>query len=231
MLPTVDAVIDKEVHVKGSVVATLAIAVAAFSLVSPAGALAAPSDPQPSASPDAEWVETTFKRGKVVSVRRGTGEPPDAGRVDKDLSPITATTDPKLAPSVGGVGAESAEGGEADWGNCKEVRAARVGRTFFGWVAYKFWHWNFFCWSYPAITYYDAGYYFTDVDSNFLVRDVWGGGHWYEWRGHPHGGHTSYRQAMVENCILHYGCLGAEYPWVRLWINGNGAWAYDTGGT
>ena len=40
----------------------------------------------------------------------------------------------------------------------------------------------------------------------------------------------SYRQGNWENCIFHYGCFKNIYPWIEIWVNGNGAWTQDQGG-
>jgi hypothetical protein len=52
---------------------------------------------------------------------------------------------------------------------------------------------------------------------------------YYTWRGTTTGGHYTFRQADVGNCIARYGCLSSQYPWVRIYVNGNGAWIADDG--
>lgn len=165
-----------------------------------------------------EWDEVTYDNGQVVSVKHG-----------KDRIDIPPSGEGK-PPQDGGVSIASAEGGEGGSGNCKNVWARRVGHSLLGFVTYKFEHWKYFCWNYPTITYVEGSHRWLDVDPNFLVRGQWGDGYWYEWRGAAHGGQTSYRQGQIENCILHYGCLGTFYPYVQIWINGNGAWTYSTSG-
>jgi len=193
--------------------ATLVLAVALV----PGQALAgAPTAADPNSSAVAwetyEWDEITYdKGGQVISVKHGEG------------------LLPQPSPD-GGVTIDAAEGGEGGSGNCKNIWARRIGHSLLGFVTYKFEHWKHFCWNYPTITYVEGGHRWLEVDPNFLVRGQWGDGYWYEWRGAAHGGQTSYRQGQIENCILHYGCLGTFYPYVQIWINGNGAWTYDTSG-
>lgn len=113
---------------------------------------------------------------------------------------------------------------------CATVDAWRTKYTLLGFVAYKFHQTKHWCWSYPRITSVDVGAYMSDVDPNYILRGVSGYGWFYTWAGSGQGGHYSYRQAQVENCVLHYGCLGTAYPWVEIWVNGNGAWSANWGG-
>src|SRR5262249_13393928 len=55
-----------------------------------------------------------------------------------------------------------------------------------------------------------------------------GWGNYYRWSGSGHGGHVSYRSGDWENCV--YWCFKSIYPWIEIWVNGNGAWAQDQGG-
>jgi hypothetical protein len=111
---------------------------------------------------------------------------------------------------------------------CATVDAWRRSGTLFGATAYVFHQVKHWCWAYPRITSVNVGSYFSDVDPNYLVRGTWGSEWFYTWRGSAQGGHYSQRQAQVENCVLHYGCLRTEYPVVEIWVNGNGAWTYNT---
>ena len=52
----------------------------------------------------------------------------------------------------------------------------------------------------------------------------------YSWRGSNDGGHVSFRQGDWTNCVFWWGCVGSIYPWIEIWVNGNGAWAQDQGG-
>jgi hypothetical protein len=88
------------------------------------------------------------------------------------------------------------------------------------------------CWQYPNITCFDARGDFTNVDANGQVRyENNGYGWYYTWAGGPFGGHYSHREGRVDNCIIKYGCIGSYYPWVDIYVNGNGAWSGSGGGT
>lgn len=113
---------------------------------------------------------------------------------------------------------------------CATVDAWRTKYTLLGFVAYRFHQTKQWCWSYPRITSVNVGTYMSDVDPNYILRGVSGYGWFYTWAGSGEGGHYSYRQAQVENCVLGYGCLGTTYPWVEIWVNGNGAWSANWGG-
>jgi hypothetical protein len=114
---------------------------------------------------------------------------------------------------------------------CRGVDVARIGRSLFGFVTYKFWVHKDFCWSYPRVTGANAYTYLTEVDPNFVFRGVinsWGA--FYSWCcGFANSGQTSLRQGHFENCILKYGCVRNEYPWVAIYAHGDGSWSYDTG--
>jgi hypothetical protein len=90
-------------------------------------------------------------------------------------------------------------------------------------------HQVYWCWDYPAITDFDAGCW-SDVSSAINSNGCSGHGWYYHWRGDGRGGHYSFRQGDWDNCIFHWGCIKGIYPWVEVWVNGNGAWAQDQGG-
>lgn len=55
--------------------------------------------------------------------------------------------------------------------------------------------------------------------------------HYYDWaKGTwPRSGHKHYRLILFENCILKYGCIGADYSRqvIRVHSNGTATWATD----
>jgi hypothetical protein len=114
---------------------------------------------------------------------------------------------------------------------CKQVRVARVGRSFFGAVIYKFWQEKAWCWTYPRITSVSVGTQVTDVDINWVYRGLIAeSAYFYNWCcGVTTSGHYSLRQGSFENCILKIGCIGKEYPWVKIWVRADGSYAYGTG--
>lgn len=203
--------VRKQVGKRGPVV-LLAVLLAASALAGGASA-APPAQPPGQAKQGAPTLGYTLEvldaGGNVVSRVEGTGTVDGADRAG-----APAAVEPLLTTAASG---------------CARVDAWVTSTTFLGFVAYRFHQVKHWCWSYPHITSVNVGTYFSDVDPNYYVRGVWGHGWYYTWRGSSRGGHYSYRQARVENCILHYGCIRNEYPWVEIWVNGNGAWAYNGG--
>jgi len=182
-----------------------------------------------------EWEETSYGAdGSIVSARSGTGEPPGAAGVEP-AGHVTGASQTGAGARAAALRRSAIEADESAGDGCRSIRAAEVSHTaldYLPWVttvAYKWNHGVYFCWDYPHIVYYAAGEWLSDADENFRLADWWGHGHWYEWRGADRGGHYSFRQAMVQNCLL-YLCHRTEYPYVQIWINGNGAWAANTSG-
>ena len=100
---------------------------------------------------------------------------------------------------------------------------------FGSWLG-TFHHRVYWCWSYPRITGINVDCW-SDVDGGFIDNHGCNGwGYYYNWRGNDHGGHYSFRQGDWENCVYWFGCFNNIYPWIEVWVNGNGAWAQDQGG-
>ena len=114
---------------------------------------------------------------------------------------------------------------------CRTVDAARIGRSAFGFVVYKFHQVKRWCWSNPRVTSVRTSTYVSHVDPNWDYKGVIGAkGDFYRWCcGDARSGHYTFRQARFDNCIPWIGCIRREYPWVRIWVRGNGTWSYDTG--
>jgi hypothetical protein len=108
------------------------------------------------------------------------------------------------------------------------VTKTSITSWFVAWRYHQVKHW---CWQYPNITCLNVGSNFYDVDANGQVRyDSSGYGWYYTWAGGPFGGHYSHREGKIDNCILRIGCIGSYYPYVDIWVNGNGAWTASGGG-
>jgi hypothetical protein len=104
-------------------------------------------------------------------------------------------------------------------------------RSLLGFVAWRYHQVDHWCWQYPNITCLNIGSNFYDVDANGqVVYDSAGYGWYYTWSGGPFGGHYAHREGRIDNCVLHYGCIGSYYPYVDMWLNGNGAWTASGGG-
>lgn len=121
----------------------------------------------------------------------------------------------------------------ADLSGCRTVDAYRIGRTALGFVAYKFHHVKRWCWVYPRVTSFSSSVYVSNVDPNYDYRGlVSASGSFYTWCcGTTTSGHNSIRQGRFDNCpvILFSGCIRREYPWVRIWVRGDGTYTYRTG--
>jgi hypothetical protein len=123
-------------------------------------------------------------------------------------------------------------GGESYASGCKTVDVARTGWDIFHLdVVYRFHQRKSWCWDYPRITWRYVSVYVTDVDPNMEYRGVVNAaGNYYPWCcRNRYSGHYSMRQGKFENCILWFPCTRTEYPWVKIWVRGNGTWKADTG--
>lgn len=114
---------------------------------------------------------------------------------------------------------------------CAGVDVARIGRSgIVRAVVYKWHQVKGWCWAGGRVTNVDVSTYISHVDPNWRFRGELGGsGGFYPWSGAGGSGHWSLRQGAFENCILKYGCIGSEYPWVKVWVHADGTYAYDTG--
>lgn len=191
----------------------------------------AKQQPPPGLSPFVQlgWEETTYDSGgRVVGQKSGVG-PASFGAATEGAAAAQTTPD-SAAASTGALPAAGADGTESVSGNCKTVRAWVTRYTLFGFVAYRWNHSVYFCWSYPRITSFQPNAYISNNDGTNYLRNIYAYGYWYTWSGSAYGGHYSWRQGQVENCVFKYGCIGTTYPWVHIYINGNGAWAANGGG-
>lgn len=191
-----------ELHGIARRAAAVGAALAAAALVAGPAAADPGNGKGRSPGPDAGWTATTFDEGgSVLSVRRGTGPAPGRDEV-----------------------------GIASLGGCRSVDAWRNSYTTLGQLAYRFHQVKHWCWSFPTITSVDVGTYISDRAFTYLYRGVVGAhDYFYPLWDSPRGGHYSFRQGQVDNCLLHYGCFKTEYPSVTIWINADGWWMYLTG--
>ena len=104
-------------------------------------------------------------------------------------------------------------------------------RTLLGFVAWRYRQVDHWCWQYPNITCLSIGSGFYDLDGQENVNySDHGYGWYYTWAGGAFGGHYAHRDGSVSNCVFRYGCIQTSYPYVDMWLNGNGAWAASGGG-
>jgi hypothetical protein len=111
---------------------------------------------------------------------------------------------------------------------CREIDIVKEGSGFlFGTTVYKWHHSKRWCWANGRVTGVWSSAYATNVDANWYYRGLAGSaGYFY---GANQSGHYSFRQAKMENCVLKYGCIGSEYPWVKIWAEGNGSYRWQRG--
>jgi hypothetical protein len=119
---------------------------------------------------------------------------------------------------------------DASVSGCRTVDVAHVGRTVLGFVAYKFHQVKRWCWKYPRITYKQVYTYVSDMNKMKYRGLIASTGWYYRWCcGVSSSGHTSFRQAKLENCVPVIGCWHAEYPWVRISVRADGTYRARTG--
>ncbi len=221
------------------------ILIAALALLVP-GAAAAKKPAPPPAATWASGVEISYTEtvrdgaGQIVSQTHRDGLQPgsvfgspgggaslagsdlaDATSIDagSDLAAAQRPTARRLSSCCSSSGSDTVEFTVTKWS---------ISSVFVAWRYQQVSHW---CWQYPNITCFDARGNFYNVDPNGQVRyDNNGYGWYYTWAGGPFGGHYAHREGRVDNCILRYGCIGSYYPYVDMWVNGNGAWTASGGG-
>jgi hypothetical protein len=165
---------------------------------------------------------------------------------DREGSPTGPTiSEPELAPSPADLAAAQDAVGSAVVADrsvrrtvhaaagCKDIDAWRYSTSFlFGTTVYRFHQTVHFCWNTASkLTAVTTGTYVSNVDPNWTYRGLTASnGYFFTWCcGNTHSGHFGLRQGHFDNCVLKYGCIGSEYPWVKIWIHGNGTWTYTTG--
>jgi hypothetical protein len=218
------------------------IVVAALALVVPAAASAKPAPPPAAWGPGVQISYTETLRdsaGNIVSQTHRDGIEPGSlfgspgggasltGSSLANATLVDAGSDlGAVRPAARRLSACCSSGG-SDTVDFTVTKSSWT--TFF--VAFRYHQVNHWCWQYPNITCLSVASSFYDVDPSGQVRyDSNGYGWYYTWAGGPFGGHYSHRDGKIDNCILRYGCIGSYYPYVDMWVNGNGAWT-ASGGT
>lgn len=168
-------------------------------------------------STTSNFVETTYDlQGRVVNVRSGPGSSqPYRGAAMGSAASETSTLAAAATLSSGG---------------CKQVDWYESLHSWIGSLLGRFHQVKSWCWSYPAVTSINVGTYVSDVACCIQYAGLVAYYGWYyTWSGSSRGGHYSFREGKFTNCLFKYGCTGGEaYPWVEIYVNGNGAWiGYD----
>jgi hypothetical protein len=114
---------------------------------------------------------------------------------------------------------------------CRTVDIAKTGRDILGFVVYRFHQVKRWCWSYPRVTSTSVYTYVSDVDPNMDYAGIVAAqGNYFTWCcGNGTSGHYSLRQGKFKNCVLWLPCWRTEYPWVKIWVHGDGSYRWATG--
>lgn len=131
-----------------------------------------------------------------------------------------------------GRGAHS--GGSSSASGCVRVTVTQTRKGAFGEVLWKFHIWTDWCWtrSNQVVDVNGKNWYTSDFDSTFIWQGLVNTQvYYYDFSandGHPKSAYYHYRMGQIENCVLHYGCIGTVYPANYLRSYYNGTWLWDT---
>jgi len=214
---------------------------AAFTLAATGGAAPLPVAGSPAAERPAPAVQPapatstytwtrTDESGRVVFTRSGTlgAGKTSFGDTGQPVAGQPVAGQPIGGPPVRGIGIDAC----CSPSGCDAVDVVRdVGSLIFGSSLARFHHRVYWCWSYPRITGVNVSCYASDIKGwlGVIYHGCDGGGSYYTWAGSGQGGHYSYRQGSFQQCAFDR-CTTYRYPWISIWVNGNGAWAQDQGG-
>jgi hypothetical protein len=183
------------------------------------------------ATPSDSSASVAAKLGQIAPdvVKTGTvTDWDDAGRPDAPLAQVESAAGTRTTQSAKRTVRRS---DCCSSSGCDAVDVTRdISGDVFGDTIGTFHHRVYWCWSYPKITGVNVDCW-SDVNGGYINDhgcDGWGD--YYRWSGSDHGGHVSFRQGDWENCVYWFGCFKNIYPWIEIWVNGNGAWAQDQGG-
>jgi hypothetical protein len=125
---------------------------------------------------------------------------------------------------------DNGTGGSSSASGCQKVTLRNRATTLLGSTAYRFNTWTYWCWSRQnrTISSVRTGWYLSDVDKQFVWREmIVDNTHYFSWySGYPRSGYKHEKQARIENCVLHYGCIGNTYPRNVLYSYSNGTWSW-----
>ena len=126
----------------------------------------------------------------------------------------------------------SGSGGTSTASGCNKVTVRNRAETLLEYTAYRFNTWTYWCWNRQnrTISNVRTGWYLSDVDSQFIWREMLiDNTHYFAWySGYSTSGYKHEKQGRIENCLLHYGCIGNTYPRNILYSYSNGTWSWYT---
>ena len=153
---------------------------------------------------------------------RGT---PAGPRVDRDRGPDSAA--PPSGPITGAAARRSGKRSLQASG-CYTAWVTRSRSGYFGETLWKYTHEKRYCWTSPRLTSIQPQAQACCVDPFWRFRGTVGAnGYFFGWSGDPHGGHYSFRQGQFDQSVGGQ-VISSAYPWIKLWVYGNGSFRYAT---
>jgi len=178
------------------------------------------------AAPGATPAKTPPEGGALVTPMDRAGHAIGPSRPAQPAKPRLADRRPSAPlPRAGRRSLQSASG-------CLQLDVWKNSYSFlFHALVYRWHQVKYWCWSGKRVTTVSVSAYPTNVDPNWYYRGLSESAAWYyRWCcSLSTSGHYSLRQAQMENCVLKFGCIGSEYPWVKIWAHGDGSYSYDWG--
>ena len=111
---------------------------------------------------------------------------------------------------------------------CYTAWVTRSRRGYFGETLWKYTHEKRYCWTSPRLTSIQSQAQACCTDPFWRFWGTVGtNGYFFGWSGDPHGGHYSFRQGRFDQAIGGH-VISSAYPWIKLWVYGNGTFRYAT---
>jgi hypothetical protein len=202
------------------ILATVAAALAAA--LFPGAALAGEGSPPRLASVEVVAYEQAMdaaRRPIGPKLRVSAGDRPDAA------APRVSSQ----KPESGSVPAKARTSRTLLGSGCKTVWVSRIGKSILGFTIWKYTQEKYFCWSSPRVTSVQTNAYPCCTDPTWHWIGQIGSATWFfSWAGDSKGGHYTFRQGRFEQTFAGKR-LDSAQPWTKIWVYGDGSWAYSSG--
>ena len=140
-----------------------------------------------------------------------SGDTYEVGMDSEAISPLTAF-------------GEDVTSSQAAATTCRRTTAWVRSTTLLGFTAYKYNQHIYWCTDGVNVHTTGERYDFmSEVDPNFYYRERTAD----SVSAVPSSDVESFMQGRVENCVIKYGCIGNEYPSVKIIMRGNGTSSYE----
>lgn len=116
---------------------------------------------------------------------------------------------------------------------CRQLQVTRIARSLLGQELFRYWQTKYWCWNTGhTVSNVQIGASGSTSDPTWFFRGTISAQGWpYTWCcSNGSSGHYSFRQGKFEQVVLGK-LISAKYPWVKIWVYGNGGYSYETGGT